>query len=373
MNATLRSLAVLFVVLVALLSTVTAVGGVAAFSTTSNDLQQTPENASDGANASVTVVNQTRDGRSVFVDSATLPDGGFVVLRERGPGGGIVGVSLPLTPGTQEGKITLRGVPGAEANKTRLGANSTIVATIHRDTDGDGRFDGLLEPGTDAPYTENGTPVRDRANVTIPPEERPTTAAVNVTNSTTNGTNVTVDSVTLPAGGYVGIHGGTYNESNATDSAVGASRYLGPGTYENVTVGVGGGIPRENTTALTESGRISVVAYEDTDGDRRFQYVSSGGVEDRPYLENGTPVAASARLTVDRPPTPTASPTSTPSTTETGAPTPTTEPPTPAARDRTTAYGGESNGREGILDNPLFPVLVVVFAVFAVLVAVGGR
>jgi hypothetical protein len=46
------------------------------------------------------------------------------------------------------------------------------------------------------------------------------------------------------------------------------------------------------------------------------------------------------------------------------------------ATDRTstiTPYGGGSDGREGFLDNPLLPLLVLTFAVFVVLVAVTGQ
>lgn len=393
MNAPRRTVALLFVLIVATPVASLATGGVASSPVTTTNaataFQQGTENGSNvttavsnasatpsnvsannsntSANASITVGNQTRSGQSVYVDSATLPEGGFVVLEERGPNGNVVGVSLYLDPGTHEGKVTLRGVPGARMHKTSLGANTTLLASVHRDTDGNERFDALRAPDTDGPYTENGTPVNDSARIVVPEEERPTTAAVNVTNQTTNGTAVTVDSVTLPDGGYVGVHRGGYNGSNATQNMVGASEYLGPGTYENVTVRVSGGATGSAST-LTDSTRVSAVVYEDTDGDRAFQYVPSGGIEDQPYLADGTPVAESAFFTVDRPPTPTAQ------TTETSAPTPTTDkPPTPAARDRTTAYGGESNAREGILENPLFPLLVFVFAIFAVLVAVGGR
>lgn len=378
MNAPRRTIALLVVLLAATSFAVTATGSVVprspADTGTGVTFQQGTQNTS--ANASIAVENQTRTGKSVFVESATLPEGGFVVLEK--PNGSVVGVSLPLAPGTHEGKITLRGVPGTGRNLTRLGENTTLVATVHRDSDGDGRFDGLLAPGTDDPYLVNGTPVSDRARITIPEAERPTTATVNFTNGTTNGTNLTIDSVTLPNGGYVGVHRGGYNGSNATESLIGATDYLEAGTYENVTVEIGTGVPGLNDSTRLDSGRVSAVVYADTDGDREFQYVPSGGVEDQPYLENGTPVAASARVTVERPTTPTPTPTATqtPTTTETSAPTPTAtaEPQPesqPAAKDRATPYGGESNAREGILENPLFPLLVFVFAVFAVLAAVG--
>ena len=304
MTSIRRHSALLFAVLAAtaLAVTTAAAGGVPVGSPGGAAFQADAPNAS--TNASITLANQTRDGRSVSVASATLPDSGFVVLEEAGPNGSVVGVSLPLGPGTHEGRVTLRGVPGATPNVTRLGANTTLVATLHRDSDGDGRFDGLVAPDTDGAYAANGTPVADRARVTVPPAERPTTAAIAFANQTTNGTAVTVDSVTLPDGGYVGLHRGPYNASNATSSAIGATGHLEAASYENVTVAVGT-VPGVNATEPNRRVRLSAVAHTDSDGDRRFQYVSSNGSEDEPYVE-GDPVNTTALVTVETSPDTTA-------------------------------------------------------------------
>lgn len=379
MNAPTRSRALLFVLLAATAFVATAT--VAASPVSNAEVrpavdfdvspQQTPKTST---NATITFENQTRRGQSVYIESVTLPDGGFVVLEK--PNGTVVGVSLPLSPGTHNGRITLRGVPGTTLNQSRLGANTTLIATLYRDADSDGRFDALLASGTDEPYIENGTPVRDRAYIVIPPEERPTNASVVLTNQTTNGTTITVASVTLPDGGYVGILQGTYNESNATERVIGATEYLEPGTYQNVTIAIGATV--QNGSAIA-TGPVSAVVYTDSDGDRQFQYVPSGGVEDQPYTENGTTVAASAFVTVERPQTPTQTPVSTavgtraPTAASTAEPSTAEPPQTVGDHDKLTPYGDTNNKREGILTNPLFPLLVVVFAVFAVLAAVGGR
>jgi hypothetical protein len=366
MNTRHRSLALLVALLVATALTPGAAVGVVS-QPTGGDVAPQQGAANASANASITLANQTRTGRSVFVDEATLPEGGFVVLSEAGPNGSVVGVSLPLAPGTHEGKVTLRGVPGSDLNRTRLGANTTLVATLYRDSNNNSHFDGLLEPGTDEPYTENETAVADRATVTIPDDERPTNASVALSNQTTNGTSVSVDSAALPDGGYVAIHDGGYNGSNATETLAGATDYLAAGSYENVTVAL------DNGSTAIDSGRVSAVIYADTDGDRRFQYVPSGGVEDRPVRENGSAVADGAFVTVERPatPTPTATPTETPTATLTETPTTTaTATPPQDPVEESTPYGGESSGRDGILENPLFPLLVGVFALFAVLAVV---
>ncbi|EMA44010.1 DUF7282 domain-containing protein [Halococcus saccharolyticus] len=405
-----RSALLLAVLAAAALAMTTGVAGsVPAISADGVALQADDTNAT--TNASITVANQTRDGRSIAIEAATLPDGGFVLLEAAGPNGSVVGVSLPLSAGTHEGRVTLRGVPGADANVSRLGTNTTLVATLHRDTDGDDRFDGLVAADTDGSYTANGSPVAERVRVTVPPDERPTNATLAFPNQTTNGSTVTVGPVTLPEGGYVGVHRSLYNDSNATESAIGATDYLEPGSYTNVTVPVSSDDSGLNATAQDRSVRLSAAAYSDSDGDREFQYVPSNGSEDEPYTDDGT-VNDSGVVTIEAPDT-----TETPSgnvttqpTTENGTqqttpvestttapqpssttptpdtPTPTTtqtteatEPatstPDPASGSdhETTAYGGGSDGREGILDNPLFPVLALVFAVFVVLVAVTGQ
>lgn len=331
------------------------------------------QNTTDASvNASITLTNQTRTGRSVFVDRARLPEDGFVVLSEASPNGSIVGVSLPLSAGTHEGKVTLRGVPGSDINRTRLGTNTTLVATLHRDSNDNGRFDGLLIPDADGPYTDNGTAISDRATITVADSERPVNASISLSNQTSNGTTVTVDGATLPNGGYVAVHEGSYNGSNATETLVGATGYLDAGSYENVTVALDGG----NDSTPIDSGRISVVVHRDTDGDRAFQYVPSDGAEDRPVRVNGSAVADTASLTVERPstPTPTAAnpPTETATATNgsTATETTTATPPPQGPVDESTPYGGESNGREDILDTPLLPVIVGAFALFAVLTVV---
>ncbi|EMA49250.1 MULTISPECIES: DUF7282 domain-containing protein [Halococcus] len=415
MTSIRRRSALLLAVLAAasLAMTTGAAGSAPAISAGGAALQTDDANAT--TNASITVANQTRDGRSVAIEAATLPDGGFVLLEEAGSNGSVVGVSLPLSAGTHEGRVTLRGVPGADVNVSRLSTNTTLVATIHRDTDGDDRFDGLIAADTDGAYTTNGSPVADRVRVTVPSAERPTNATLAFPNETTNGSTVTVGPVTLPEGGYVGVHRGPYNDSNATESVIGATRYLEPGSYTNVTVPVSSDDSGLNATAQDRNMRLSAAAYTDSDGDREFQYVPSNGSEDEPYIDDG-PVNASGVVTIEAPNTtvtpsgsvaapttaengtqqPTqgestttapqpssttsganvSSATLTPTTTQTAETTePATSTPDPASGSdhETTAYGGGSDGREGILDNPLFPVLALVFAVFVVLVVVTGQ
>ncbi|MFB6281184.1 MAG: PGF-CTERM sorting domain-containing protein [Haloferacaceae archaeon] len=106
---------------------------------------------------------------------------------------------------------------------------------------------------------------------------------------TSGGETVTVDSVTLPEGGFVTVHDASLQEGNALGSVVGSSSYLEAGTHENVTVKLDDGI---------DSGTLIAMPHRDTDGDRIYEFVSSGGNADGPYVRDGSPVTTAANVTV---------------------------------------------------------------------------
>jgi PGF-CTERM protein len=114
-------------------------------------------------------------------------------------------------------------------------------------------------------------------------------AAVTFSNQTTGGDTVTVDSVTLPDGGYVTIHDASVTEGNVLGSVAGTSTYLEPGTHDNVTVSL---------IDEASDGTYVAMAHRETDGDRTYSFVSSNGETDGPYTADGSPVIAQANLTV---------------------------------------------------------------------------
>ena len=114
-------------------------------------------------------------------------------------------------------------------------------------------------------------------------------AAVTFSNQTTGGDAVTVDSVTLPEGGYVTIHDASVTEGNVLGSVAGTSTYLEPGTHDNVTVSL---------TDEASDGTYVAMAHQETDGDRTYSFVSSNGETDGPYTADGSPVIAQANLSV---------------------------------------------------------------------------
>ncbi|WP_255195694.1 DUF7282 domain-containing protein [Halorarius litoreus] len=111
-------------------------------------------------------------------------------------------------------------------------------------------------------------------------------------NQTSGGTTVTVQSVTVPNGGFVTIHDATVTEGgNQVFSSVrGSSAYLSAGTHENVTVTL--------SQPVSEDATLIAMPHKDTDGDHTYSFVSSGGSADGPYTSDGTIVVDSASVTV---------------------------------------------------------------------------
>jgi len=99
-----------------------------------------------------TVQNGTTE---LVVESATLPDAGFVVIHAEN--GDVIGNSSYLGAGTSTNvTVNLNG---------SVTSNRTLTAMTHRDTDGDQVYEF---PAADGPYfTDAGSPVTDTANITV--------------------------------------------------------------------------------------------------------------------------------------------------------------------------------------------------------------
>jgi hypothetical protein len=163
-----------------------------------------------------------------------------------------------------------------------------------------------------------------------PPAEN---ATVTFENQTTDGTTVTVQSVTVPEGGFVAVHDATLLEGDAVGSVVGVSEYLEPGTHEDVTVAL--------AEPLDDNATLIAMPHLDTDGDEVYSFVLSNGSVDGPDTVDGEAVVDDAAVTVEvETPTPTATPeatatpapgTATPTATPVDTPTPTPGAATPTA------------------------------------------
>ena len=142
-----------------------------------------------------------------------------------------------------------------------------------------------------------------------------TNATVEVANQTSNGSTVTIERATLPEGGFIAIHESAYiNGPAAADSSIIAvSERLDAGTHRNVTVEISNAptanFPGMNRSRLNASQTIAAVAYQDTNGNQRFDFVRSVGSTDGAYTTGGSEVSDTAGITVPRSeqPRPTAS------------------------------------------------------------------
>jgi len=235
--------------------------------------------------AQVTFTGEEEVGNTVTVDSVTLHDGGFVTLHDSTLLDGAVlesvrGTSEYLGPGTHEGvEVEIDEVPGSE---------DTFVAMPHRDTNGNQGYDFVSEEGAaDGPYTVNGAPHVVPAMVTAE-----ATASVSISDQSSDGSTVTVDSATLSQGGFVTIHDGTLLDGEVIGSVRGTSDYLGAGSHEDVEVSL--------DDPYGSDGTAVAMAHFDSNDNEGYDFVDTEGGEDGPYVtDGGDPVLDNAALTVE--------------------------------------------------------------------------
>jgi hypothetical protein len=126
----------------------------------------------------LTFDDQQSSGDSVVVQNANFSEGGFVAihLSDNGTPGEVIGASSYLAPDT-DNRIAI-------VLDETLEENQELIAMAHLDTDGDQIYEF---PDGDGPYTENGSPVVDAAQITGLGTGDTTTATA--TNTTENATN----------------------------------------------------------------------------------------------------------------------------------------------------------------------------------------
>jgi len=231
--------------------------------------------------ATVSMDVQRSDGRTVVVDSVDLSEGGFVTIHDASlfagdALGSVVGTSEYLEAGYHEDVvITL---------DDRLRTSQTLVPMAHRDSDDDQTYDFVSSGGSDdGPYASNGSAVVDTAKTVV-------LASAAFEAQTSDDGTVTVREVTLQNGGFVTIHDASLLDGEALGSVVGTSEYLSPGTHENVTVEVD--VPEGSQTLIA-------MPHRDTDGDQTYDFVSSEGSDDAPYVADTGAVVVPAEVQVE--------------------------------------------------------------------------
>lgn len=323
----------------------------------------TEQGGVNDSGASVTVKDQNTTGANLTVKRAVLPDGGFIAVRdpgllsEAGAAQQTIAVSKYLKPGTHTNiKISAKaGPPGGSNNVSTFSTPGTYVAVAARDTDGDTRYDGVVNGSVDSNY-ENPSSGYYRVAasefyLTPPPGEAkaPQTASIEFRNQTATRSTVTVEQVTLSEGGFVRVHDERYlpPTNNSLGSVVGISKYLAPGTHNNVDIRLTdetfGNASNNSTTAEPRS--FTAVPSLDTNGNQRYDYVRSSGFHDVGYTlpDNSAVVSDTASIT---PPTgeantsTTSEPTNTLETRVTPTPTGTDTDSANESADATTGSGG---------------------------------
>ena len=328
----------------------------------------TTTQSNDTSNATVAIANQTTNGSAVTVKRAVLPEGGFVVLssdpyEEIGVlEESMIAVSKPLSPGTHRNLTlnTSHSPPGGFQNQTALNTTSDYSVGLYRDGNNNSRFEYITTGGTnDTAYLPGtGTErrfVSDAALITIPGSNTPTpTASIRFANQSTNGSTVTVRSVTLPSGGFVVVHNQSYlRGGDPTQTAIGLSGYLPAGTHQNVSVALVNGSVQKSQTLVA-------VPSQDTDNNQTYDYVQSDGFRDVPYTANNGAVTDRAAVTVASNVTPTAIPSSAMPATATDTPRPATtsaDTPRPATGD---AEGSGGSTTEWLTANWIIVLVVII-------------
>lgn len=231
--------------------------------------------------------------------------GSFRIVSEDGEGGGASYV-LSVTVENEEGEPVAATVTADGEDQETTEDESTVSFAL---PNGDYTLEidpAGYYPTTTQDVTVDGEP--SEVTVTVGSESG---AYVDLGDQTSNGLTVTVDSVTLPEGGYVSVQDPTnftnYDDGSGDDdpfnrsiesffgrTILGVSEYLDSGTHEDVEVDLD--IPFEGGT------RLLAMAHEDTGEGESFEYVDSLGEEDAGYTFSGpNPVARDALMEYTEP------------------------------------------------------------------------
>ncbi|UPW01475.1 hypothetical protein M0R88_05060 [Halorussus gelatinilyticus] len=148
--------------------------------------------AADGE-ANITINEQESSGEQIVVESATLPEGGFIAIHDssvaEAPLSSVLGNSVYLEAGTHENVTITLARPITESQ--------TLVAMPHLDTNNNEVYDFVLSTGElDGPYTTDGQVLIDQANVTVAQETTTTTEEVEETTTTEEAVEETTTTTT---------------------------------------------------------------------------------------------------------------------------------------------------------------------------------
>lgn len=362
-----------------------AVNGTAIHDSIRFTANQTSDEIQNTSNATAMVELDSSNNTTVstvVVSKIRLPEGGFVAVHgvayaRRGVlQDSAITVSHYFSPGVYR-NVTIpvkRGVPGLISNYTQLSyTRPNLSVIVYQDTNDNQQYDFVTSFGSnDTPYqTSDGEPVVDTEKVVLEANvqqvnQRTQSKPVRIRFENQQVDHVdghpvlTIQNATLPKGGFIVVHDARYlgPTRDALNSAIGISGYLAPGVHRNVTVRLING-------SVTETQTLVAVAYLDTDGDHRYDFITTSGEDDYAYIErqNGSTVIVNDTATVRVP--------------QSQLPTPTPSSPTPTTSDTSTATGeAKSESGGGFLAG--LPLLLIVslgaaFVAGILLLLVGRR
>jgi surface glycoprotein (TIGR04207 family)/PGF-CTERM protein len=209
------------------------------------------------------------------------PDGTEFIQVESADGQTVTG-DTTLAPGT-ELSVRARATGDSPFLKSQ-----TVTVDDSRSFSAEFSFASVSEGQNFTISVIDGSTERDDVDAVV---SAAPTATVAISDQTGAGDTVTVDSVTLSEGGFVTIHDNTLAD-DAVGSVVGTSDYLAAGSYSNIEITL--------DTPLEEDQTVTAMPHQDTDGDQTYDFVSSGGADDAPYVgDDGNAVTAQAAYTLE--------------------------------------------------------------------------
>lgn len=259
-------------------------------------IQPTTTATADGQGTSVqnlSAPDEVRLGTDFTVSATVVNPGEWTVQRvSYRIGGNVIDDAFVAIPANSTATVSF-DVAASDTSQFSAGTFTHGVFTDDARATANLTFTEATETATAARTTVEGTTAADQtttADQTTAVSETTTAVAgatttaadareadVTFEDQVSNGTAVTLQSVTVSEGGFVVVHDTSLVRGNITGSILGTSRFLEAGTHRNVTV--------QLDQPVSESQRLVAVAYRDSNDDEEFDFVESGRTIDGPYTE----------------------------------------------------------------------------------------
>lgn len=247
--------------------------------------------SSASADADVDFVETSSGGHLIIVPRAVLPQAGFVavhdstLLSKQDPFGSVIGISRPLPAGTHTNvSIELGPVPGNNKAFT-TNATDTIIAMPHKDSNNNGVYDFITSQGADdGPFSGGAHATQTFAGNIVIAAANVTRGSLTVAQSQfTDGTSFKVAWVDLSSPGFVALHDlSLVNDQEPFDSVLAVGSPLATGLHKDVSVPFGKNGAAQ-TGKLSKSQTVIVMPHKDTNGNGKYDFITSQGADDGPY------------------------------------------------------------------------------------------